>query len=730
MLLKIAKQIVKLRWVMAVVFVCAAAVSAFMIDDAVINYDFVDYLGKNTVTKKSLDMMEKDFGNTDQLTIMFEDLEEGVCAQLANELHERDGVLRATHDPEKDVREADGARYERIEVFLECEDSVQYVMQLDSEFKAREQIGVFHLSGPAPQTIKLKENIMREVAVAMVLAACVVAVVLIATSHSWVDPIIFMCVLAISIVINMGTNWVFSSISFVTFAVAAILQLALAMDYSIMLLHNYFEILENTPDRVHAMALALERSFMPISSSALTTVAGLVSLMFMSFTVGFDLGIVLSKGIVISMLTVFLFMPALICAFSGLLEKTKHKPLPLGGRAIGTFALKTRRVLPFFLIAIIVFSLFMQGKNRFIFTDESSNIESNKVSKVFGLSNQLVLLFPAGVQDEDLDRQRALIEELEKITYQGKPAVKSVTSLVTTGEMAVKYYTLDEISKLSGISPIALGMYTGSMGFGTVVRGDELVDKAAEIMTENSMIQSIKEVLDFARSMFVGDTYSRMILLMDIPYFGDEMYRTLDEIMRVLHEAYPDDEVGIAGATMSSYDIAMAFDGDMMIVNAITIVFVVLIILLSFRNLTVPMVLVLIIQGAIWITLTTSTIMGEGIFFMCYLIITAIMMGATIDYGILLTGNYIRLRESFDRQEAILQALTLSAPTIFTSGLILSVAGFVIGNVCSVFYISTIGKMLSKGAAISVVLVITLLPMMLVNLDSWILRRKRLKEDK
>ena len=717
MLSKLAGRIIRMRRFFLVLFLLMTVASAFLISKTNINYDFTDYLGKDTITRKSLDMMEKDFGNTDQLTIMFENADKGVCAQICASLNEREGILRATHDAQKDVKQIDGAVYERIEVFLECEDSVSYVTDLSNELESRGDIGTLHLSGPAPQTIKLKETIMREVVIAMAIAVVVVIAVLFITSHSWIDPLILFIVFVSSIVINMGTNWIFSSISFVTFAVCAILQLALAMDYSIMLLHNYFALLKETDDRSQALALALTRSFMPISSSSLTTVAGLVSLMFMSFTVGFDIGIVLSKGILISMITVFLLMPALIYIFSSPLEKTRHKPLPLGGRAIGKFAYKTRRVIPIILIIVILISCIHQGKNEYVFTDTSMNIESNLVSRVFGLSNQLVLLFPADMSDEALDTQRELIKKLEKVKYQGKQAVTSVTSLVTTGEAAIKYYTLDEISKLSGISPLALGLYTGSLGFGTVVRGDELVDKAAEIMTKNESIQAIKEMLDFARSMFVGETYSRMILLMDIPYFGDEMHETLDEIRKILHEVYPEQEVGIAGATMSSYDIATAFQGDMLLVNILTILAVVLIILLSFKSFFVPVVLVCIIQGAIWLTLSLSTLMGEGIFFMCYLIITAIMMGATIDYGILLTGNYRRLRLSLSPREAIFSAMEGSIATILTSGVILAVSGFIIGNVCTTYYISSIGKMLARGTAIAIVLVVMLLPSMLVSLD-------------
>ena len=717
MLQKIAGQIIRMRRVFLILFLVLTLASAFLINRASINYDFTDYLGKHTVTRLSLDMMEKDFGNTDQLTIMFENAENGVCAAVCEALNAKEGVLRATHDPEKDLRRMDGTVYERIEVFLECDDSVSYVTALSEELEKREGTGTLHFSGPAPQTIKLKETIMREILIAMTITILVVMAVLILTSHSWLDPFILFIVFVSSIVINMGTNWIFSSISFVTFAVSAILQLALAMDYSIMLLHNYFALVNESDTREEALKKALLRSFMPIFSSSLTTVAGLVSLMFMSFTVGFDIGIVLAKGIVISMLTVFLLMPALIYIFSGPLEKFRHRPLSLGGRAIGRFAFKTRFLLPIILIAVIATSCFCQGKNEYVFTDDSHNIESNLVSRVFGLSNQLVLLFPSDMSDEALDTQRNLIRRLEEVTYKGKKAVTSVTSLVTTAEAAVKYYTLDELSEFTGISPIALSLYTGSLGFGTVVRADELVDKAAEVMSKNAAIQSIKETLDFARSMFMGETYARMILLMNVPYFGDEMYKTLDKIHEILEQTYPGQEIGIAGATMSSYDIATAFQEDMLVVNLLSILAVVLIILLSFRSFSVPVVLVCVIQGAIWLTLSLSTLLGESIFFMCYLIITAIMMGATIDYGILLTGNYLRLRREQPPREAIVGAMDTSLSTIFTSGFILALSGLIIGNVCSTFYISSIGKMLARGALIAIFLIITLLPSMLVNLD-------------
>lgn len=729
MLEKAARGIVKARYWMLFIFLFLAIVCAGLISKTTINYDFTDYLSDDTVTRQALDIMEKEFGNTDQLTVMFENLEEGKIEELAAYFHAHDGVLRATHTPETDAKTADGVLYEKIEMFLDCPDAVAFVVEIQKELDERADVGVYHLSGTPAQTLNLQKSISKEVALAMIIAVAVVLAVLFISAHSYFEPIIFMLVLAVSILINMGTNWIFDSISFVTFAVAAILQLALAMDYSIMLLHNYFDYLKETNDKNTALVKALARSFMPVSSSALTTVAGLAALMFMSFTIGFDIGIVLAKGILISLLTVFLFMPALIYLFSGALEKTRHKPLPLGGGMIAAFAYRTRKIIAPVLILVIVFSIFVQKDNEYIFTDTSSNIESNRVSSVFGVSNQMVLLFPTGTSDEDLDRQRELVGRLEELTFNGKKAVTSVTSLVTTGEIAVKYYTLQEISELSGIPSAALGMYTGALGFGTVVRGDELVDKAADVMPKNEMIMELKDMLDFARSMFIGEEYARMILLMDIPYFGEEMYVFLDELEAVLREVYPDESVSLAGASMSTKDIAYAFEADTARVSLITIIAVFLIILISFRNGLIPAILVFVIQGAIWITMSYSTLAGEGIFFMSYLICTAIQMGATIDYGILLTSNYIRCRKTLPVREALRAAMISTMPTVFTSGIILIVAGFVIGQVCSVFYIHSIGNMLGRGALTSVVLVLTLLPQLLVFMDKLISGRNAFKEE-
>ena len=725
MLTKMAEKIVKFRWAILALSIVLTVVCVPLIGKATINYDFTQYLDKSTMTSRTLEMMNGEFASAEQIAVMFSNLDGSrTPEEIAAEMNGWDGVMRASYDPETDAKTVEGVRYDRINLFLDAEDAVAFTRELKDILDGWDGFDEYALDGSAPQTLDIQKNIGREMPIAMGIAVAVVLGVLFLTAHSPMEPVLFMLVLMVSIAVNMGTNWIFSSISFVTFAVAAILQLALAMDYSIMLLNSFFELRDTGLDDREAVVKALSATFMPIVSSSLTTVAGLGALMFMSFTIGFDIGIVLAKGILISMICVFTLMPALILLFRKPLRHTVRRRLPLGGKQIGALALKTRKVLPILLILVILVSAAWQSQNEYTFTDVGSSGDADKVRAVFGQSNALVLLFPAGESDEDYAAQRALAERLKKIEYEGKPAVANITGMVTTGEDAIRIYNTAEVAKMLNMPEFLVSAYLGTMGFSTSVRGDLLVEKAAEIMPGNAQIQELRETMEFAKSMFIGKEYARMIILLDAPGHGEKTYRVLDEIIECLRETYPDGEVGITGGAMSSYDISSAFDSDVLRVSLITIAAIFLIVMVSFRSLSVPALLICVIQGSIWVNLAISAAIGESIFFMCYLVFVAIQMGATIDYAILMTSHYCRMRRTQERKQAILTAVTLSMPTVFTSGVILIVAGFVIGQVCTVYYISSIGSMLARGATISVLLILLLLPPLLVNLDRWIVRKK------
>ena len=731
---KLAKTILRLRKVILPLFLLLTVLSVFFIGKANINYDLAAYLSEQTQTRRGLEIMQREFGSTEQITVLLENASEEEALRLSGQLSGMEGVLQASFSADTDVKDHKGIRYSRISLYSDNPDTFSFDDTLDA-FLSRETGHKYTIISDTRDTKELKDYIFSGVVKALIIAAVVVIGVLFLTSNSYIEPLLFTIVLICSILINMGTNFVFDSISFITFAVAPILQLALAMDYSIMLLHTFVEIRDSGIDDETALRLALERSFMPVSSSSLTTIAGLVSLMFMSFTIGFDIGIVLSKGILISMLTVFLLMPALIMVFSKTLRTTAHKPVSLGGKSLARLAVKSRRILPAGLALCVAAACVLQPGVEYTFNNPAFDGQSQILYDVFGDPDALVVLLPARQTDEEFDKQRRLVDDLMSLTYRDKPAVLSVTGMVTTAAQVIKYYSPAEVGEMLGISPIAVSFYFGAMGFDGNVRGDTLINTAANLMPENDQIRLLKSTMDFAKRMFISESHSRLILLTDdVPSFTGEGEAFLDQVSALLSEYYPDGGTYITGNLMFHKEISEAFDSDRLIVSIITIAAIFLIVCLSFRSVWIPLLLICAIQGAVWLNTAVNVISGEGVFFMCYLICLAIQMGATIDYGILLTSNYRHCRAEMDRAAALGKALTLSMPTILTSGLILFTAGGVIGigkfalsgkiiEIINVYFIYSIGRMLARGTAFSLIMVLLFLPPSLFLFDKAVMGR-------
>ena len=298
-----ARIIVKYRyWLLAVIFLFSI-ISLLTIGKTKINYDLNRYLSEDTMTKRALRVMEEEFGSSEQLRVMFVDREEKDILAYTAELNDLPEVLIASYDPETGRREAEEKTYHLITITLNNDgNAAETVKKLRSMFP-----GEYYVGGSAATQLDIQKSVGVEMPMVMVIAIGIVLLVLLATSHAWAEPAVLLIVLSVSILINMGTNFIFPDVSFITFAVCAILQLALSIDYAIMLLHTYNGYREAGKRAVDAMAEALAECFMRIASSAFTTVAGLLSLLFMSFTIGFDIGLVLSKGIVISMLCVFFY---------------------------------------------------------------------------------------------------------------------------------------------------------------------------------------------------------------------------------------------------------------------------------------------------------------------------------------------------------------------------------------------------------------------------------------
>ena len=714
---KLAEMIIRFRILLLVLILALAAASVFTIPKTTINYDLTRYLSEDTMTRRALAVMEQEFGSSEQLRIMFVDQDEGFLEKAVRDLNALPEIFLAAYDAEENRKETNGKMYQLVTLTLDDCDAAVLVKSLREMFP---EAGEYYVGGSAAMQLDVQNSVGREIPEVMVIAVIVVLAVLLLTSHAWLEPFLILFVLAVSIIINMGTNFIFKDVSFITFAVSAILQLALSIDYAIMLLHTYNGLRAGGADGRSAMTEALTQCFMRISSSALTTIAGLLSLLFMSFTIGFDIGMVLSKGILISMLCVFLLMPSVTLLMEKPLIRTRHKPIRLGGEHLARGVYRIRKPLAAVLTIAVLLFAYLNTRITYTFTDSGATDagESALINGVFGRSNPLVLLVPGGGSDEDYEKQRALVQRLTDLKRENEEAaVTAVSSMVTTGEAALTYYTPQEVAEMTGLNEMIVRAFFALQGFGDSVRADHLLDSAKALTQDNETVTELVGMLDTARSAFVGPHYDRMLLEIPFTAYDKDFNACMEAILSTAEEFYGDDYY-VTGMGMSSYDIGNAFQGDLLRVNLITLLAILLIVVISFRAMKLPLLLVFVIEGAIWITMGLSVVLGQPIFFISYLLTLAMQMGATIDYGILLCDQYRLIREGgLQAGNALEEALKRALPTIMTSGIILVTAGYIIGRRCSIYYIYSIGLLVSRGAFVSVVLVLTLLGALLTLTD-------------
>ena len=745
--------------------------------------------------------MEEEFATTSSVRVMVQDETKETIITIVNQLESIDGIAFVSHDELNDYKQENNHTYALISITL---DSGDYDLKSQQTvLKIKELLQDYHISlnGVSVNSIQMEENINKEIRIILLVSCVIIFVVLLITSHSWFEPVIFLLVIGVSILINMGTNLIFGSISYITQAVQAILQLALAMDYSIILLHSYEEQREKQPSEKQAITVALKQSMLSIFSSALTTVAGLAALMFMSFTIGFDIGMVLSKGILCSMLTVFFLMPGLILLFKKPLLYLKHKALPLNGTGIVKIVDKGKYVFSSVFIVLIVVAFVLQTKNDYFFAYETNNPQSEEIVEIFGESNQMVLLFPLAETKQDYQKQVALKEELQSLKMNDQVLVRSITTMgeieslidemdyqtiaamlniseqqmlqfyeflalnpesEMTYHIVITFYDflvlLDE--KPLGSAEILNALHLENTMFNQIFIQNVLNDMNCEkatlievlsfidknpnyhwllsesqlLLIENivSFYQNQKDVIDSFKELgltiktavqtFNGKTHSRMILDLSFSASQKELNKQAIQLIKQKANQYYHENNLLAGQNMVSYDIEMAFQKDLLKVNLITIFAILIILFFTFKSLLLPFILVFVILGATYITMAISYLSHSSIFFMSYLICLCIQMGATIDYGIILTSKYLDSRKQMDKKTSIQQAIQSTLPTILTSGTILVVAGFAVGFISSELAISSIGLLLGRGTIISILLVLFLLPSLLLVFDSLIMK--------
>lgn len=725
---RLAQAIVRFRIPLMLLIVALTAVSVYSMRFTKVNYDLTAYLADDTDTKRGLEIMRGEFIPTAGMSVVLVDATEEETDDFCAHIGDMEGVMIASYDHKEGTKRYNGSVYRLISVTTEEARAREILDTVEAELGDRPCM----ISGDAKNDRNLQQSIAYEMPIVLAVSCGIVLLILLSLTSSYIIPLIFFAAIFSSILLNLGTNWVMGSVSYITFSITAILQLALAMDYSIMMINSYDRLRRTAPNNQEAMLLALQETLMPISSSSLTTIAGMMSMTTMSFTIGIDVGVVLTKGILFSLLTVFLFLPGALLLFTPLIDKTAHPPLKLTGGSISALMDVLHSAVPILLILVSVVCMALQGQNVYTYSVQNLDDDTRTFGLLFGQSNQMVVLFPRDESDAGIARQQELIDRLSAVTLEDRPIVQKALSMVTTGKDAITYYDAASAAALLGRGEFEIETAFSLLHITPPIRGDELLARLSDLvytigflLPDEPKIQvaEAKSLLQTANLAFNGENYSRILLSLDLPLNSEHIHEKLAEMKEILHDVYGPD-TAMAGMLLVLDDTALAFSGDMQRVSYMTIILVFIIVLLSFRNLLIPTVLVCLIQSAIWINMCFSSWYDGSIYFLCYLICVGLQMGATIDYGILLTQHYLDQRREYPPRQAAARAIGLSIKTIVISGMVLVVAGFSVGMISSVFYTSSIGTMLGRGALISVGMVLLLLPRLLRWLDRWIVPKK------
>lgn len=744
---RISEYIVNKRKAFMVFFILAAVFSVFSSSWVKVSNKLSDYLPESTKTKQGLDIMDENFTTFGTAKVMVNNIDYEKALELSTKLKEIAGVSRV------DFYDKSDSDYENknIEDYykdfaalytISFEDVEDSKLVQEAIVKVRESVSAY--DNVVYTTIDKDDakSLNEDMKVIGVLVVIIIVGVLIFTSQTYAEILIFMLTFAVAILLNVGTNFIFGRISFVTKAVGVVLQLALAIDYAIILFHRFMEERKNFKSK-HALISALAKAIPEISSSSLTTMAGMVALMTMQFRIGRDLGQVLLKSIIFSMISIFLFMPALIMMFEKWIKKSMHKSFVPNIEFLGKKILSVRFIIAGIFTVLVIGGIVLSGKTAYIF--DPNSIKSDKkteyiaakeeIEKHFGNSNILAVVIPK----EDYIKEARLLEEISKVE-----GVKSVTGLANIEVGNEGEYVLTDSLKPRELAEIAdvdidlvklvyrfyalkneqYGAFINSIDSYKVpiinmvdFLYDQIENGGVEIdedITEN--IEDIHKSITDARKQLESEKYSRFLVVWDRELEGKATFAAIDEVEGIAKNYY--NEVYVVGDASSNYEISKSFGTDNLRISIITALLVGIILLFTFQSAALPFILVLTIQGSIWVNFSLPYLANEPMFFLSYLIVSSIQMGATIDYAIVITGRYMVLREECEsKNKAISRTLNEAFPTIITSGTIMAASGFVIGFLTSNATIASLGKTLGIGVLISMILVMFVLPVLLYLFD-------------
>lgn len=736
----VAATIINLRFFIFLAFIIAGVYCALSIGRVKTNSDLTYFLPSTMETHRGIIVMDEEFVPYGTANFMVSNISYEKAQQLADEIAEYDHVLSVTFD-------STTAHYVNSSALFSVGfDGPVNDPGVISDFRAiKDRLSIYDLYISSEIDQDLIGDIVNEMVGVVLIAAAVIAAILLFTSRSYFEVVVFAIVFIFAALLNMGTNFWMGEISTITNAIAVILQLALAIDYAIIFSHRYQDEALVYPSTREALTEALAKSIIEISSSSLTTIAGLVALLLMQFGLGPDLGLVLGKGIVCSLLTVFLLMPGLIMLFPKAIKKTAHKTLVPDIEGWGRFLMKSKSCFVWLFLIILPFAVYCWSHVNWSFSSDQvtelvyseSRFAEKKIRSTFSEDNLIALLVPA----EDFDKEKAVIAQCEDL-----PEIKSVTGLanisIDDDHTLTDLYTPRMFSELVDIPIEEAQLLFQAYGvkneqYQAIFNSADtyevpLVDMFLYLIEKvdqgiitldgpmNDTLNDLRRTLNMALDQLRGTNYNRIILMADIPAQGEESTALVERIRDIAESYYGKGTVLVIGNITSTRDLMTSYTSDSTLISILTILFVFTILLFTFKTVVGSLILVFVIQGSIFINFSFSYLLGQTPFFVTDMIVSAIQMGATIDYAIVLFNRYQVYRETYDKKEAMAKAVNHAFPTVLTSGSIMTIAGLLIAYRVSDVYVGHIGLAVGRGAFTSVILVMTVLPQLLVLCDGLI----------
>lgn len=675
---KLARFIVENRNKIGIVFIVAVVISILLIPLVRINYDLSEYVPNNEKAKQGLNIVEEEFGMQSFARVMVNDVTLVQAKEYKDKIEKIDGVdMVLWLDDSGDIyRPVEFISKDVLSDYYKDGSALFEVMFEEDEYSTKTNQAVEEIKNMLPEdsnmigsaidTKSAQDTIQTEVSKVMIILIPVVIIILLLTTDSYVSPLLFMAVIGASIFLNMGTNVLLKHVSFLTYSIVAALQLAVSMDYSVFLLHEFEA--EDKTDLEEAMVNTLKKSCVSILSSATTTIAGFLALVFMGFTIGKDMGLVFAKGIIFSLLSVIFFMPCLILKLYPYIEKTRHKSFLPNFKKFSTFMTKISYLLIAIVIIIAVPSYVAQKQNVFLYGSSSFGggegtkvyEDEKKIVEKFGRSNPIIVLVPTG----DYISEKEMVSEIENIEVVRQ--VQSLANLVDEG-IPDSFIPIDNYQK------------------------------------------------------FKTDNYSRILIYLRTSSESELAFDSVTLIEEIVQNYYGN-SYEITGVIPITMNIKEIVSKDYEIVNMLSILMVIIILLCTFKSIALPLLLTIVIECGIFINMAIPYYTGKSMMFLGYLIVSSIQLGATIDYAILLTNNYLTFRKTSEKKIASQMAVDKSLPSILTSGGILVCAAYLIKWCSTINAVSEIGHLIGRGALISMFLVVFFLPHILVIFDKAIER--------